>query len=107
MKKNQSRILKTEVLKSKIYQELANYKVPCLATDLVTANGIKELIINNCQVILNLQFGFLLGKYLLELSNKLRAILEPVINSLAKEVGIKLSLEIDNLVDFFYLDTLL
>ncbi len=95
MKKNQSRILKTEVLKSKIYQELANYKVPCLATDLVTANGIKELIINNCQVILNLQFGFLLGKYLLELSNKLRAILEPVINSLAKEVGIKLSLEIN------------
>ena len=95
MKQHKLKILKTEVLKSKIYEALAKYKDPYLATDLITANCVKELIINNSQVILNLQYNFLLGKYSLELSNKLRVILEPIITNLAKEVGIKLNLEIN------------
>lgn len=95
MKQHKSKILKTEVLKSKIYEALAKYQDPYLAVDLITANCIKELIINNSQVILNLQYNFLLGKYSLELSKKLRVVLEPIVTSLAKEVGIKLSLEIN------------
>jgi len=95
LKQHKSKILKTEVLKSKIYEALAKYQDPYLAVDLITANCIKELIINNSQVILNLQYNFLLGKYSLELSKKLRVVLEPIVTSLAKEVGIKLSLEIN------------
>jgi ATP-binding protein involved in chromosome partitioning len=95
LKQHKSKILKTEVLKSKIYEALAKYKDPYLDVDLITANCIKELIINNSQVILNLQYNFLLGKYSLELSKKLRVVLEPIVTSLAKEVGIKLSLEIN------------
>ena len=95
MKQHKSKILKTDVLKSKIYEALAKYKDPFLATDLITANCVKELLINNCQIVLNLQYNFLLGKHLLGLVNKLRIILEPIINNLVKEIGIKLSLEIN------------
>ena len=95
MKQHKSKILKTEVLKSKIYEALAKYKDPYLDVDLITANCIKELIINNSQVILNLQYNFLLGKSLNELSNKLRSMIEPVIVSLTKNVGINLTLEIN------------
>ncbi len=94
LKEHKSEVLKTDLLKSKIYAELAKYKDPYLATDLVTANCIKELIINNCQVILNLQFGFILDKYAQELYKKLYILLEPVVISLAEEVGIDLVLEI-------------
>ena len=95
LKEHKSEVLKTDLLKSKIYAELAKYKDPYLATDLVTANCIKELIINNCQVILNLQFGFILDKHAQELYKKLYMLLEPVIISLAEEVGIGLVLEIN------------
>ena len=94
-KKHKSDILKVDVLQSSIYTALAEYIDPYLGTDLVAANCIKEVIINSCQVTVNVQYNFLLGKYLEKLINKLRNILEPIIFKLTKDVGVKLNLEIN------------
>lgn len=95
MKTHNTKTLKTEVLRLQIYEILANYQDPYLATDLVTANCVKELIINSCQVILNLQYNFLLGEYLLVLSNKLKKMLKPIIDNVIEEFGINLELQIN------------
>lgn len=94
-KKHKSNILKVDVLQSSIYTALAEYIDPYLGTDLVAANCINEVIINSCQVIINIKYNFLLGTYLEHLINKLRSILEPIIFKLTKDVGVKLNLEIN------------
>ena len=93
--KKKPQVLKVKELKDIIYATLATYKDPYLGTDLVVADCIKEVIITSCQVIINLQYNFLLGQYLEELVAKLRSLLEPVIAPLAKAVGVKLMLEIN------------
>lgn len=92
---NKSKILKADLLKSKIYEALAEYKDPYLPINLLTAGCIKELIINSRQVILNLQFGFIFDKHTQDTYQKLSIILEPIIKNLAQEVGIDLGLEIN------------
>lgn len=94
-KKHKSDILKVDVLQSSIYTALGEYIDPYLGTDLVAANCVKGVTINSCQVIVNVQYNFLLGKYLENLINKLRNILEPIIFKLTKDVGVKLNLEIN------------
>lgn len=94
-KQHNSKIFKTDELKTRIYEVLVKYKDPYLSTDLITANCVEELIINSCQVVLNLKYNFLLGKYLSELIVKLRSMIEPIIIGVTEEIGIKLNLEIN------------
>ena len=95
MKEHNSKILETDLLKSKIYAELSAYKDEYLPVDLVAAGCVKELVINSCQVVLHLQFGFILDKHKQETHKKLYAMLKPIITTLAHEVGIDLGLEIN------------
>lgn len=89
------KILTTDVLKDKIYKGLLKYKDPYLATDLVDAGCVKDLIIDSRQIILNLNFGFLLDQHIKKIVEQLMIILEPLIDSLATEIGIRLELEIN------------
>lgn len=93
--KKKPQVLKVEELKASIYAALATYKDPYLGTDLIVADCIKEVLVTSCQVIINLQYNFLLGQYLEELIVRLRNLLEPVIIKLTKAVGVKLILEIN------------
>lgn len=95
MKKHNSKILETDLVKSKIYAELSVYQDPYLPVNLVAAGCVKELIINSCEVVLYLQFGFILDHHIKETHKKLYAILKPIITALAEEVGIELILKIN------------
>lgn len=95
MAKHKSTILTTDLLKSKIYEALSSYKDLYLPSDLESSGCVRELIINSRQVILNLQFGFILGSYSNKIYKDLRLILDPLIHNLAQEVGIELVLEIN------------
>ena len=92
---NQSSVLKTELLRSKIYEGICSYQDPYLSVNLGAAGCIKDIIINSRQIVLNLQFGFNLNDHLNYLHKQLNNILDPIVNELAEEVGINLILKIN------------
>lgn len=95
MKKNKSTILTTELLKSRIYAAMSSYQDPYLDLDIVASGCVKDLIINSRQIVINLQFGFILGDHKPIVAKNLHAILDPIVANLAEEVGIDLILEIN------------
>ena len=95
MSKDKKDLLTTDLLKNKIYQALSTYKDKYLATDLVTAGCIQELIIHSRQIILNIKFGYLLAAHFKIVEQNLYSLLQPIITDLGSEVGIELILEIN------------
>lgn len=95
MNKNFTKILATDSLRAKINQALQSYQDKYLAKDLISANCVKELIIESRSVILNISYGYLLNNYLEVLHNDLINLINPIIVRAGSEVGITLSLTIN------------
>ena len=98
VKSKNNNILSADKIKAQIYVALATYQDPYLPADIVECNCVRDIIINSREVIVNLQFGFVLDRYRQDLHQEIYNIIQPVVAKLAAEVGIDLvlKLNIDN-----------